>query len=201
MGQIDTSERHVETVAWLDVIGSAALAGLAAWLLGGLASSVNPTEHGLRISVAIACGVGAFLGLVLWAALERRSGFGRGLHLLAAVLALPLVPFGTAWGGYAWWVLTRPGTRARFGSIRMGRSTKHGADRPYWGALVAATAICGTTIALSAIKVRELWLETQVADAAGRAAERQEAISRRVEQLRENGVLDSGEEPPRRVRR
>ena len=102
----------------------AAIVGVALLLLAGgaLAILAGPDGDGVGFAAGLTAGtfaaVGAFAllwgGAHLWSArlLQRRQGAGRILALALAVVNLLVLPFGTALGVYALWVLlTHDGRR------------------------------------------------------------------------------------------
>ena len=70
---------------------------------------------GLTFLLLALCAL-AWGGVHLWAAglMDRRRARGRTVMLALGVCNLVLLPFGTALGGYAIWVLLSPGTRGLF---------------------------------------------------------------------------------------
>jgi hypothetical protein len=119
-------ERHVTVLGILSSVWGAlaALVGLSLLLLaaGALAILAGPDGDavgfaaGLTAGTFAAAGVFALLwgGAHLWSAmlLRRRQAGGRILALALAVVNLLVLPFGTALGVYALWVLlTHDGRR------------------------------------------------------------------------------------------
>jgi hypothetical protein len=119
-------ERHVRLLGILAGLwgGLASLVGVSMLLLaaGALAEMMDPLAAavelaaGLTAAVFAAVGVFALLwgGAHLWAAvlLQRRRPLGRVLSLALAVVNQLVLPFGTALGVYAMWVLlTNDGRR------------------------------------------------------------------------------------------
>lgn len=112
-------ERHVTVLGILSSVWGAlaALVGLSLLLLaaGALAILLGPDGDavgfaaGLTAGTFAATGVFALLwgGVHLWSAmlLRRRQAGGRILALALAVVNLLVLPFGTALGIYALWVL------------------------------------------------------------------------------------------------
>jgi hypothetical protein len=114
-------KRHVDFLAqlyrvWGAVFGIVGLAGLA--LAGGAAAIARmsgPVATGSSVAAGVTAVTIALLAVIalLWAclhvwvgrALGRYSSVGRLLALGLAVGNLPLLPFGTALGAYACWVL------------------------------------------------------------------------------------------------
>ncbi len=191
----DSSDRHLETAAVLDVIASATLVGLAGWLVGGLRESVNAEERQLRLELARVIGGAGLIFFVLWASLELRTRVGRILHLLVAYPLLLILPLGTVWGGYLLWALGKADARNHFGRPLAP------SGRPYWGAILVAASLSAGLATAGATLARRTWLEGQVSAASARAGLQQETISRRMQQLRQNGVFDAEQPSARRIRR
>jgi hypothetical protein len=104
---------------WISVILGVSMSLLA---VGALAEALDPmrtsSEFLAVLTTAALASIGGFAmlwgGAHLWAAalLRRRSPRGRILSLMLAVVNLLVLPFGTAFGGYALWVLlSEPGRR------------------------------------------------------------------------------------------
>jgi hypothetical protein len=112
-------ERHVNLVGVLTALWGALamLVGLSMLLLsaGALAALVDPVAPAVGIAAGFTAGVFAFIGAFAlawggahaWAALliKRRRPLGRMISLGLAVVNLLVLPFGTAFGAYALWVL------------------------------------------------------------------------------------------------
>ena len=113
--------RHIEFLAQLYRVWGAVflIVGAAALALTGGAAAIarvsGPVATGSNVAAgltAVALGAVSVVSLV-WAALHTwvgraLAGHGPRAHMLAIGLAignLPLLPFGTALGGYALWVL------------------------------------------------------------------------------------------------
>jgi len=190
-----TFDRHIDTLAALNVVTSAALIAVAAWAVGGLSASVNRGERELRILWAAALAGGALLFFLLWMLLHLRARAGRLAQIGVAAVLLPVVPIGSAFGGYALWVLGKRGAKVRFA---------RGAPRPvgvhpYPGALAVAIVLGLLAVAIVPLKLREVWLAAQVAEAARTASAREEAIADQAARLRQAGLIDN--ERPHRARR
>lgn len=121
-------DSHVTLLALLTRLWGAlsVLVGVSMLLLAGgaLAELGNPAPSGLAVAAAVAgltflllalCAL-AWGGVHLWAAalLDRRRARGRTVMLALGVCNLILLPFGTALGGYALWVLMSPTVRRLF---------------------------------------------------------------------------------------
>ena len=119
-------ERHVNLIAILTILwGALALLVGASMLLlaaGALAALFDPLGAAVELAAGLTAAVFALIGIFAllwggahaWAALllKRRQPFGRILSLGLAVVNLLVLPFGTAFGAYALWVLlTNDGRR------------------------------------------------------------------------------------------
>jgi hypothetical protein len=187
-----SAERHIATVAVLDVIASAALLGLALWLFVGARASINAEEHVARVLLAqLAAGAG-LLFFLLWAMVERRWRIGRVAQIMAALALLTLIPFGTAWSIYVIWALTWRGADGAFGKSPEPREEA----RPYWGAITAVTVLGVAILSFAAVRGRAEWLQLQVERAGRRAEEKQQSISDKVRELRGEGILEMPALPP-----
>ena len=127
-------ERHVTLLAILTSLWGALglLLGVSMLLLAGgaLAEFLDPTSTASEFLAVLTTGmlgtVGVFGtawgGTHLWAAslLKRRRPAGRVLSLALAVVNLLVLPFGTAFGIYAMWVLLSEGGRHLFEPPREG---------------------------------------------------------------------------------
>ena len=91
---------------------------------GALAELRSPAATSLALAAGVAgitflllalCAL-AWGGIHLWAAglMDRRRARGRTVMLALGVCDLVFLPFGTALGGYAIWVLMSPATRRLF---------------------------------------------------------------------------------------
>lgn len=116
--------RHVTLLAILWNLWGALslLLGLSLLLLaaGAWAARIDPDADAVAVAAGVTAVLFAVLALLtlLWGAAHvwagalvgRRTPFGRILSLALAVVNLLILPFGTALGGYALWVLlTRDG--------------------------------------------------------------------------------------------
>ncbi len=111
--------RHVNLLAILwSVWGAlAVLVGISMLLLGGgaLAPVIEPGSENIALAAGLTAALFALTGAVgvlwggahIWAGLllRRRHPFGRILSLALAMVNLVVLPFGTALGIYALWVL------------------------------------------------------------------------------------------------
>lgn len=125
-------KRHVDLLSTLYVLWGVLglLISLSVVALGlGLAAlliSTSPAEPGARLTAGVATGIFALLavmGLLCSAAhfwnsyaLRKRGEWARLFGLVIAVFDFFVVPFGTALGIYAFWVLTNREVRALFES-------------------------------------------------------------------------------------
>jgi hypothetical protein len=102
------------------------LLGLSMLLLAGGAAAIGWTRAGEALAAGFMAAVFAVFaaallvagGVNVWAgtALERRQAFGRTMTLALAVPNLFVLPFGTALGIYAFWVLLHNDSRRMFES-------------------------------------------------------------------------------------
>ncbi|MSO29463.1 MAG: hypothetical protein EXQ48_00780 [Acidobacteria bacterium] len=119
-------ERHIGLLAILNSLWGALamLVGVSMLLLsaGAMAILIGPEGRTLGFAVGLTAGTFALIGVFavlwggahLWAAarLRRHHASGRVLALGLAVVNLLILPFGTALGIYAMWVLlTNEGRR------------------------------------------------------------------------------------------
>ena len=125
-------KRHVDLLGTLASLWGALamLVGVSMLLLaaGALAELLAPVANrvdfaaGLTAAVFVLIGVFALVwgGAHVWAAvlLKRRRASGRVLSLALAVVNLLVLPFGTAFGAYAMWVLLRDEGRRLFEPAR-----------------------------------------------------------------------------------
>lgn len=121
-------ERHVNLLGTLATLWGALamLVGASTLILaaGAFAELVAPSGRGVEIAASLTAAVFVLIGLFslvwggahLWAAvlLRRRRPAGRLLSLALAVVNLLVLPFGTALGVYAMWVLLRDDARRLF---------------------------------------------------------------------------------------
>lgn len=117
---------HLHLLRVLQVVwgGLGVLLGLSTLMLAAGAAAIGWTTSGDELAAgitAIAFTIGAVLllaagGANVWAgaALKRRHRSGRLATLVLAVPNLFILPFGTALGVYAFWVLLHNDTRAMF---------------------------------------------------------------------------------------
>jgi len=125
-------ERHVSLLGILSSLWGALamLVGVSMLLLaaGALAELLDPMGTAVELAAGLTAGVFTLIGMFallwggahVWAALllKRRRPFGRVLSLGLAIVNLPLLPFGTALGGYAMWVLLTDKGRRLFEPAR-----------------------------------------------------------------------------------
>jgi hypothetical protein len=121
-------ERHVTLLGVLIGLwgGLAILIGVAMALIaaGAFAQMVEPGGPGVGFAASVTAGMFALIGVValLWGAvhvwtaalLRRRRPLGRILALALGVVNLIVLPFGTALGIYALWVLLKNEGRLAF---------------------------------------------------------------------------------------
>lgn len=125
-------ERHVNLLGTLATLWGALamLVGVSMLLLAAgalaelLAPVANRVDFAASLTAAVFVVVGMFAlawgGAHIWAAvlLKRRRALGRFLSLGLAVVNLLVLPFGTAFGAYALWVLLRDEGRRLFEPAR-----------------------------------------------------------------------------------
>ena len=119
-------ERHVTLLGILEALWGALamLVGVSMLLQAGGAAAelIDPVGTTVELAAGLTAAIFAVIGLFallwggahVWAAalLKRRRPFGRILSLALAVVDLLVLPFGTALGAYAMWVLlTNDGRR------------------------------------------------------------------------------------------
>jgi hypothetical protein len=119
-------ERHVNLLGVLATLWGALamLVGVSMLLLaaGAVAAALDPLGEAMEFAAGLTAGVFAVIGLFAllwggahaWAALllKRRRPLGRIVSLGLALVNLLVLPFGTAFGAYALWVLlTNDGRR------------------------------------------------------------------------------------------
>lgn len=121
-------ERHVTLLGHLTSLwgGLALLVGgsMAMIAAGALAQMRTPSAVNVGFAASLTAGMFAMLGLValLWGVLHvwtgtllrRRRPIGRVLALALGVINLIVLPFGTALGVYALWVLLKNDGRRMF---------------------------------------------------------------------------------------
>lgn len=99
-------------------------ASMALIAVGALVQAQQPQSPNVGLAAGLAAGIFAMLGLValvlgglhVWvgALLRRRRPLGRVLALSLGVVNLIILPFGTALGVYALWVLLKNDGRRAF---------------------------------------------------------------------------------------
>ena len=125
-------ERHVNLLGILATLWGALamLVGVSMLLLAAgalselLAPAANRVDFAASLTAAMFVLIGVFAlvwgGAHVWAAvlMKRRRPLGRVLSLALAVVNLLVLPFGTAFGAYALWVLLRDEGRRLFEPAR-----------------------------------------------------------------------------------
>ena len=125
-------ERHVNLLGILATLWGALamLVGISMLLLAAgalaelLAPAANRVDFAASLTAAMFVLIGVFAlvwgGAHVWAAvlMKRRRPLGRVLSLALAVVNLLVLPFGTAFGAYALWVLLRDEGRRLFEPAR-----------------------------------------------------------------------------------
>jgi hypothetical protein len=108
----------------------AMLVGVSMLLLaaGALAELLAPVGKRVDLAASLTAAIFLFIGVFaliwggahVWAAvlLKRRRASGRVLSLALALVNLLVLPFGTAFGAYALWVLLRDDGRRLFEPAR-----------------------------------------------------------------------------------
>jgi hypothetical protein len=121
-------ERHVTLLGTLTGLwgGLAILVGISMTLIAGgaVAQMLEPRTTSVGFAASLTAGMFAVVGVValLWGAvhvwtgalLQRRRPVGRILALALGVVNLIVLPFGTALGIYALWVLLKNDGRRQF---------------------------------------------------------------------------------------
>ena len=125
-------ERHVNLLGILATIWGALamLVGVSMLLLaaGALAELLAPAANRVDLAASLTAAMFVLIGVFalvwggahVWAAalMRRRRPLGRVLSLALAVVNLLVLPFGTAFGAYALWVLLRDDGRRLFEPAR-----------------------------------------------------------------------------------
>ena len=125
-------KRHVDLLGTLASLWGALamLMGVSMLLLaaGALAELLAPVANRVDLAASLTAAVFASIGIFalmwggahVWAAvlLKRRLASGRVLSLALALVNLLVLPFGTAFGGYALWVVLREDGRRLFEPAR-----------------------------------------------------------------------------------
>ena len=125
-------KRHVDLLGTLASLWGALamLVGVSMLLLaaGALAELLAPAGNRVDLAASLTAAVFVFIGVFaliwggahVWAAvlLKRRRASGRVLSLALALVNLLVLPFGTAFGAYALWVLLRDDGRRLFEPAR-----------------------------------------------------------------------------------
>jgi hypothetical protein len=125
-------ERHVNLLGILATLWGALamLVGVSMLLLaaGALAELLAPVANRVDLAASLTAAMFVLIGVFalvwggahVWAAalMRRRRPLGRVLSLGLAVVNLLVLPFGTAFGAYALWVLLRDDGRRLFEPAR-----------------------------------------------------------------------------------
>lgn len=99
----------------LVLLGALAMTAMASFAWAPRVGMPGPLEMGMlgiMLGIMLLAGTGY---LVLGAGLHRRRGWARGLGFVVCGLSLLSIPFGTAYGIYGLYALTRPGVEAVLG--------------------------------------------------------------------------------------
>lgn len=115
-------DQHVKIVAILSIVFGALLAFLGLAFFGIIfgAGAASGEKDALLVTGTVGMAIGGFCVLLALPAiiggigLLKRRDWGRILILIVAALSLLNVPFGTAYGIYAFWVLLNDQTRMLF---------------------------------------------------------------------------------------
>lgn len=114
--------RHIDLLGYMSIAYGlfGAIAGLlVGFAMGGIGILTGDAQAAGILSL-IGFGVGTFLlvvslpALIAGYGLIKRLSWARILTIVLAVLSLPSVPIGTAYGIYALWVLFQPESEATF---------------------------------------------------------------------------------------
>ena len=125
-------DRHVNLLGILAMLWGALamLVGVSMLLLaaGALAELLAPVANRVDFAASLTAAMFVLIGVFalvwggahVWAAvlMKRRRPLGRVLSLALAVVNLLVLPFGTAFGAYALWVLLRDESRRLFEPAR-----------------------------------------------------------------------------------
>lgn len=125
-------EQHVNLLGILATLWGALamLVGVSMLLLaaGALAELLAPVANRVDLAASLTAAMFVLIGVFalvwgaahVWAAalMRRRRPLGRVLSLALAVVNLLVLPFGTAFGAYALWVLLRDDGRRLFEPAR-----------------------------------------------------------------------------------
>jgi len=125
-------DRHVDLLGTLATLWGALamLVGVSMLLLSAgafaelLAPAANPVDFAAGLTAVMFILIGVFAlawgGAHVWAAIlmKRRRPLGRVISLALAIVNLVVIPFGTALGAYAFWVLLRDEGRRLFEPAR-----------------------------------------------------------------------------------
>lgn len=184
-----SAERHVATIAALNLASAIAMAVLAGLTLFGTIGSESRSEQSFY---ALAAGFFFLLGaanLVVWHGLPRFSLSAWFIQLAIGFVALPGFPLGTLWGAYVLWALLRSRGRRLFSAPYRRARLEHATEpkaRPFVP-IVVGTVILGTSVvALGFFTVRqELQMLLEQEEAARR--DRDSQIDDALEEMREDG--------------
>ena len=124
-------ERHVTLLGILQYLWGilAILVGMSMLLqaAGAAAELIDPVGSTVGLAAGVTAAIFALIGVfaILWggahvwaaALLKRRRPLGRMLSLALAVVDLLVLPFGTALGAYAMWVLLTNEGRRQFETV------------------------------------------------------------------------------------
>jgi hypothetical protein len=186
------AERHIMTLALLDGVAGLLLSLFAVWLIWGARLASVDDEALLSLSLGAICLGLAVLNAGLFYGLRRFSSTARVIQIVAAILALPLIPIGTFWGLYALWTLLHRTGRVVFtpdAAFRR-REVARRMPQPYYAIVIAAVTVCSGLMSYSMLRGRELWLARKVELAAAREASQKAAVGRSMQRLRDLSADD-----------
>lgn len=190
------AERHIATLALLNGVGAGVLLLVAGWLYWSSRQVSEYDEAVLRMALSTACVGTSFLNMGLAYGLSRFAPAARIIQAMAAVLSLPIAPFGTLWGGYALWALLRRSGRMVFTeeAAHRRREVAHRPPQPYYGAVILAVTVGVAGVTFSLQKSHELWLARKVRMATAHEASQRAALGRSMQRLRDLSADDLANE-------
>lgn len=191
------AERHVATIAVLNLASAICMAVLAAMTLLGVLGADEPA---LDEYYVLAAGFFLLLGavnVVIWRGLREFSYAAWLVQMIVAVVALAGPPLGTAWGIYVLWSLVR-GRHLFEGPYASARRQDPPEERarPHKGAVITVIVL-GLVIAFAGLFTarRELALLVQDEQELGQPTEEldEEQLRELLERLREEGEPAPGD--------
>lgn len=109
-----SAERHVATLAALNLACGLTMALLAGLVLVSAVGSRDPHERMYLVFVAVFFALLGGVNGIVWRGLRLYSPSARLIQLAVGVVALAGPPLGTLWGAYVLWTLLRARGRALF---------------------------------------------------------------------------------------